>query len=220
MNRVVSLLCVSVLLLSGRTLHADAVPAFGTLPVLTDADPPVTYTEQAVASGTLGGQTFTNALLTLELVGDTGNVTGSSDFFTNTSGLFTVSVSGIGTATFTDTMEVFDNQTFTTPAAGFAGEGGSVLDTFNTAFALYNLMTPIGPTSGTSFIRPDLTFNTTLGGLIITSAEDSTFTASTAVPEPTSLILVGTGALIICYRLRRKLTTQRSKPRSGTDSSL
>jgi hypothetical protein len=184
------------------------------VPVVTDEDPSIIYTEQAIASGTLGGQTFTDALLTLELVGDTGNVTGSPGVFTNTAGLFTVSVSGIGTATFTDFMEVFDNQspTLTPPAAGFAVEGGSVLDTFNTAFALYNLTTPIGPISGTSFIRPDLTFNTTLGGLIITSAEDSTFTASTAVPEPTSLILVATGALIICYRLRRKLTTQRSKP--------
>jgi hypothetical protein len=212
MNRVVSLLRGSVLLLSGGTLHANPVlQALGTAPLVTNGDPPITYTDQATASGRLGSQIFNNALITLEFDGDTGNVTGSLGFFTNTAGLFTVSVSGIGTAIFTDSMQVFDNQTATPAAAGFADQSvccaGSVLDTFSTVFASYNLTTPIGPISGTSFIRPDLTFNTTLGGLNITSTGNSTFAAGAPVPEPNNLILVGTGVFLICYRLRRKRTT-------------
>src|SRR5262249_22705202 len=69
--------------------------------------------------------------------------------------LFTVNVSALGV---TDNMQVFDNQTSTPAAAGFADESvccaGSVLDTFSTAFASYNITTPIGPISGTSFTWP------------------------------------------------------------------
>jgi hypothetical protein len=37
----------------------------------------ITYTESAVVSGTVGSTPFTNALITIWLVGDTANVTGS-----------------------------------------------------------------------------------------------------------------------------------------------
>jgi hypothetical protein len=184
---------------STQSLRADVLDA--------SLDPPIIYTEQAIASGTLGGTTFTDALITLMLDGYTGTVVPrGSEFFFNPVGTFTVNVSGIGTATFTDHMEVFDNQGFAPPAAGFArlgGNGGSVLDTFNTQFASYDLKTPIGPISGASFIRPNLVFGTTLGNLQILSAGDSTFTAST-VPEPSSLIpLVALGGILAC-RLKRK----------------
>src|SRR5579862_1176439 len=65
---------------------------------------PITYTETLTASGTLGGTTFTDALVTVTLTGDTSNVTAGpvphTDVLVNT-GSATVSVSGIGTGTFT-----------------------------------------------------------------------------------------------------------------------
>jgi hypothetical protein len=152
-------------LFCGTNLQADVMPLPGSTPVSVGSDPPIIYTEQALASGTLGGRTFTNALITMTLVGNTGNVTGGGGFFTNTVGTFTLNVSGIGTATFTDSMEVFDNQTLSPAAAGFGDNtaGGSVLDTFNSVFASYDLTSGIGPVSGPSFIWPDLSFGTTLG---------------------------------------------------------
>lgn len=194
----------SAVLLSGWNLQADVT----TSSVAIGLDPPITYTEQVVASGTLGTATFTDALITIGLSGDTGNVTGGSGFFTNMVGTFTVDISGVGEAVFTDSMEVFVNQAFSPPAAGFGdiSTGGSVLDTFNSVFASYDLTTPIGPISGGSFIRPDLSFGTTLGALNITSAGDSTFTASTsAVPEPASRIFLAAAiAAILVYRVRRR----------------
>lgn len=149
---------------------------------------PITYVEQAVASGSLGSQSFSNALVTVTFTGDTANVTGGAGNLSNAVGEATVTVAGIGTATFTDSsVGAFVNQSRN--AAGIADNNGSILDTFNSGFGSYNLSTPLGPLSGSPFIRPDLTFPTTLGGLRLGDAGPSTFTASTSIPEPSSLTI-------------------------------
>ena len=106
-------------------------------------------------------------------------------------------------------MEVFDNQGAIAVGFGDLTQGpASVLDTYDAAFGAYNLTTAIGPITNTSFIRPDITFNTTLGGLNLQSTGNSTFTASTgtATPEPGSLVLLGTGVVGLLGSLRRRLT--------------
>src|SRR5262249_21827250 len=66
----------------------------------------------------------------------------------------------------------------------------SILDTFNSAFATYNLASSIGPLSGSPFINPGLGFATTAGTLIFNASGTLTFTATTGtatVPELSSL---------------------------------
>jgi hypothetical protein len=172
---------------------------------------PIVYTVQTTASGSLGGTPFSNALVTVSFTGDTSNVTGGGGFFTNTVGTATVNVAGLGTATFTDSMEAFVNQTFVPPAAGIADTtiGGSVLDTFNAAFATYDLRSFIGPLSGAPFINPGESFPTNRGGFILNSAGNSTFqAASPTVPEPSTLALLalGGGALAGWRRWRKRST--------------
>jgi hypothetical protein len=164
----------------------------------------IAYTEQAVASGTLGNTPFTDALVTIRLVGDTSNVTGGSGLFTNSVGTFTLMVAGIGSTVFTDSMLVFDNQNVS--RAGFADvtQNGAVLATTDAAFATYDLTTAIGPITDSSFIRPDLFFNTGLGLFNIASVGDSTFTA-TIVPEPAGLLLLGSSLFGIGGFARRRM---------------
>ena len=147
---------------------------------------PITYTEQAVATGSLGGTGFSDAAVALTFVGDTSNVFLDSGIWRNEIGTATVTVTGIGTATFTESMEVFDNGG--AMAVGVANPSASALDTFNPLLSAYDLQSAIGPLSGQSFIRPDITFSTNLGGFNLQIAGDSTFTATT-VPEPSSLAM-------------------------------
>ena len=108
----------------------------------------ITYMESTVASGTLGLQSFTDAMVALTFVGDTTNVTNPSPLlYVNSVGTATVTVAGIGTATFTDPIQVFDDQTY---AAGFTDVtiNGDILDQAGGFQVTYDLKTAIGPVTG------------------------------------------------------------------------
>ena len=108
----------------------------------------ITYTDQVVGSGTLGGTAFTNALVIVTLVGETGNVVSSPPSVYNT-GTATVNVAGIGVATFLDTFAVYVDTSNIPAKAGiadFALHNGSLVDTENTALAAYDLRSAyLGP---------------------------------------------------------------------------
>jgi hypothetical protein len=82
---------------------------------------PITYTSSAIASGSLGSNSFSNALVTITVLADTSGVSCASAGECTNHGTTSVSVAGIGTATFTDfPVGVFVTQTslLSTPAVG------------------------------------------------------------------------------------------------------
>ena len=161
----------------------------------------ITYTESATASGSLGGTAFSGSLITLTFIGNSSNVAGSSGFFTNEVGTIAINIASLGaTANLTDVAQIFVNQTFSPPAAGFADAtvGFSILDTFDNAFGTYGLTTAIGPITDTNFINSGLGFATNHGTFVINSAGNSTFTASlgsASTPEPATIALLGIALL-------------------------
>jgi hypothetical protein len=171
---------------------------------------PITYVEETIGTGTLGSSSFTNSLVTLTLVGDTTNVSPfppaiSGPGFSNL-GAATVYVANLNAmAIFTDTMWAVVNHGARGAGISDVTENLLVLGTRNPVFASYGLATAIGPISGASIYNSTLgIFPTTLGNLVLTNAENSTFTATVdAVPELASMLLLGSG-LIGIWGTRRK----------------
>ena len=169
---------------------------------------PISYSVQASATGTLGLNSFTNALVTVTLTGDTGGVSGVLGGKSN-HGTTTVTIAGLGTAIFTDTTRAYTDNLGPGGSArgGIADDsiGSSILTMVNPIFSTYDFVTPIGPVTSTAALGNDLTYNTDHGSFHMTSAASTgTFTAT--VPEPSSITLIGIGmALVAGYnRLRRR----------------
>ena len=171
---------------------------------------PITITETiANASGSLDGKTFTSQTVTLVLIGDTSNVVNHGSGFLTDAGTATVSVSGLGTDTFTDSMIVFNNQPLNTVGIEDLNTD-DVLDVTNAAFGSYALNTSLGPLSGASLGNSNSSYNTAGGSFKFTSPlnvdHPATFTASTSsVPEPATLGLIGAGIGLLVLRRRNSV---------------
>jgi len=177
-----------------------------------------TYEETAIASGSLGAISFTNAEIQLISSADTSNVLKGhvlgTDYYYVSNISLTINVAGIGTATFTDPTLTL---TYPYNQAGFYDVGvGFILLTYNQVLATYDLKSDIGPVPPEngqyqSDFRPS---PTTLGVLQFTYSggidTPPTFQSPAAVPEPSSLTLAGLAAMCgTAYGLARKRRARR-----------
>jgi hypothetical protein len=168
----------------------------------------ITFYISATGTGNLGGTSFTNEPFTFTAVGDTSTiffVMGNPRIPALNPSSITIVITGVGSATILEPGYVFDNQTV--PGAGIGTYVHSdLVDLVNPAFAGYGLNTSFGPVSDSGSLCCPGSFNnvsTDQGLLSFTSLDDGTFAAS-AVPEPSTMVLLGTSVLGAARFIRRK----------------
>jgi hypothetical protein len=143
---------------------------------------PITYTLSGTGTGTVGATAFTSAAYTISVVGDTTAITGGPTFSNVVTG--TMTIAGIGTATITEPIRVFNNQG--SAAFGVGRPGSDLLDVTNPAFATYALATNLGPIPGlTPFaLNQFTTLASSLGAITMPTSGPVTFQATTSAVPP------------------------------------
>jgi PEP-CTERM motif len=168
---------------------------------------PITYTATFTGSGSLGGVSYTNQLITLTGIGNTADVTSDSfgDFFNAVTA--TVQIGSGSVEAFTDSIELIGN------SVGAAFTDGTLGDvvieaTSGASIDNYELQSAVTGT-GDSVVAFGSAFQTAVGDFVIDdAAQASTFSATlptAATPEPSSFVFLGTGILGLAGVARRKL---------------
>jgi PEP-CTERM motif len=170
----------------------------------------ITFTEQAIISGTLNQVAFTNQPITILFTTDTSLVyLRGIDWYAidaSPQHLAYLMIGNLPQYYFTDPVRVDVDQTHGWGGFHDSNPEGGLMVTFNDAFTSYSLQSSLGPVTGPGQVNTELTFGTSGGGLVITDFGETTFTARmTAIPEPSSLLLVGSGVLGVLRVVRRRM---------------
>lgn len=168
-----------------------AVLLLQSLPAFAD---PITYKEDAIASGNLGGLSFVNSPISVMMSGDTKNLTSSFNFtgstltFNNT-GSTTITVANLSPVSMSNPSKISGSVTFSSIVPITISDtkvNSIVLGNFAPVPKTYNFVTSVGPVSGSSFFSSGSAFPTAVGNFVLTGVTGSTaiFTAATPLPFP------------------------------------
>jgi hypothetical protein len=189
----------------------------------------IVYTFSGTASGTLGGTTFTNALVQETAVGDTAGVVSFTadgiNLFANPVDI-TIAIAGVGTTTVTQPSALYSIPSPFVVGDGFPDVPYAILATIDNPPSLdsftglgvlgsnallgYDLATSFGPVTGTPGgigYAPRGTIDTSSGDLAFNSnivpTGTGTFAATVATPEPGSFLMLSAGLVLVMRRFRR-----------------
>ena len=172
----------------------------------------IDYTLSGIGTGSLGAAPFSDVPVTITSTADTTNITVTSGVFFAPNIAATVSVSGLGSATFTIPTRNFDNSNVAGAGISAPNQQRDILDIVSSAFASYDLSSSLGLVTGTPVINSGTGFATTVGDFSLSSISSVTFQADT-VPEPSTFALLDAASVgLILWRQKHKTMTPNYRP--------
>src|ERR1700733_6265045 len=159
----------------------------------------ITYTLSGVGSGKLGTQTFVNDPFTIISVADTSQLMNEKalGFLRMPDITTTITINGLGTATFTVPVYTTELQNIGASLGDRnPPSGNEILVLQNPIFDTYNLVSSIGPVSGSPIFSPDIMFSTSDGNFDFISVSKATFQATLPDTFSTFALLAVSAAIL------------------------
>ena len=173
---------------------------------------PISYTDTGFGSGTLNGVAFGGAAplaFTITALGDTANrLSCGGACLSNDNTSASITITGLGTFAFVTPTRFFAN----VGIVGFSRAGVGGADLFDGPnIPAWDMLTSLGPIAGTgTLLQWGNAPVVTSGGTLVfnNGSSAATFTATvgpqSTVPEPATLLLLGSGLVATSLRQRLK----------------
>lgn len=171
---------------------------------------PITFSFWGTATGSLDGESFTDAVFSLTSFADTDHVhhnyiPGVDYVYASHS---SISISGFALADFTIPTINLVNRNLGAFLFSDPVQNRLIMSVANSEASTYDLTSTIGPESGPSLLNPTVFFGTSLGLLNFTNISENNYQAVLSqtgdVPEPKILLLILIGLGMMTLSVRRR----------------